>query len=503
MVEKDTKNLYEQYVAVMQKVADLKYASALLQWDQETYMPPKGAVARGRQIATLSETAHQFFTNPGNDDLMKELLSRSELSDTQRKNVKLSHEDYIKQNKYDSAFVRKMAETVNKSFHSWLEARKANDFRIFAPNLSALIELKKQEAELLGYDQHPYDALLNEHDKGSTVKKVDEIFHSIKGPLKELLDRIQKQEQVDDRFLHRIYPKDKQWAFGMELLKLAGYDFERGRQDISEHPFSISFNANDVRVTTRINEKDLAGMTWSCIHELGHAFYEMGLPDEQYGLPLGEAISYTIHESQSRLWENHVGRSKIFCESWFPLFQSYFPDQMADVTSDSLYKAINKVNPSLIRTEADELTYHFHVMIRYELEKQLLENNLKTADIPGFWKEAYMTYLGVDVTDDKQGCLQDVHWSHGSFGYFPTYSLGSFYASQFYTTATTQIPLLEEHLRARDTKPLLQWLGNQIHRYGRMYTSEELCRKISAEGLNVLHFLRYMLDKYTVIYNLG
>lgn len=502
MVGADTKKLYEQYVSVMQKIADIRYAAGLMQWDQETYMPSKGAVIRGRQIATLSETAHRLFTHPDNAALFTELLNRNELTDKQRKNVELSYVDYIKQNKYDSAFVRKMSETVNKSFHSWLEARKANDFRIFSSDLSELIELKKQEADLLGYAEHPYDALLNEHDKGSTVKKVDEVFNSIKIPLKQLLHRIMNQEQVDDSFLFQHYPKDKQWAFGMELLKQAGYDFESGRQDISEHPFSISFNSNDVRITTRINEKDLSSMTWSCIHELGHAFYEMGLPADQYGLPLGEAISFTIHESQSRLWENHVGRSDTFSESWLPLFKSYFPDQMGEVTATALYKAINKVNPSLIRTEADELTYHFHVMIRYELEKQLLENNLKTADIPIYWNDAYSSYLGVVVPDDKNGCLQDVHWSHGSFGYFPTYSLGSFYASQFYTTATTEIPLLGEQLKNRQTSYLLQWLGNHIYSHGRMFTSEELCRKITGQSLNVDHFMKYVVDKYTVIYNL-
>jgi len=486
----------------MQKVADIRYAGALMQWDQETYMPPKGATSRGRQIATLSETAHQLFTEQYTGDLITELLQRTNLTAKQKKNVQLSHEDYTKQHKYNSQFVRKMAEVVNKSFHSWIEARKANDFRVFAPDLSILIEMKKQEADLLGYKEHRYDALLGEHDKGSTVKKVDEVFNTVRQPLKKILESIQKKTQVDDHFLYQHFPKEKQWAFGMELLKQAGYDFDAGRQDISEHPFSVSFNSNDVRITTRINETDLTSMTWSCIHELGHAFYEQGLPAEEYGLPLGEAISYTIHESQSRLWENHVGRSAVFCESWIPLFHSYFPDQLKNISAEELYKAINKVQPSLIRTEADELTYHFHVMIRYELEKQLLENNLTTSDIPGFWNEAYAKDLGVIVPDDKNGCLQDVHWSHGSFGYFATYSLGSFYASQFYTTATHEIPLLEENLRQRQTFSLLQWLRNQVHSHGRIFTSDELCGRITGEGLNVQHFIRYLIEKYGVIYNI-
>ncbi|HUR10467.1 MAG TPA: carboxypeptidase M32 [Flavitalea sp.] len=395
-----------------------------------------------------------------------------------------------------------MAETINKSFHQWIEARKQNDFSIFLPLLSELVVLKREEAHILGFDDHPYNALLNEHDKGSTVKLIDQVFNSIRTPLKNLLDQIQNQPQVEDKFLFSYYPKDKQWQFGLEMLRRLGYDFNAGRQDISEHPFSVSFNSNDVRITTRINENDLGSMTWSCIHELGHAFYEQGLPDIHYGLPLGEAISYTIHESQSRLWENHVGRSGVFCETWLPLFISYFPGQLKDVSPLDFFAAINKVNPSLIRTEADELTYHFHVMIRYELEKKLVEKSLEVADIPAYWNENYRQLLNVAVPDDLKGCLQDVHWSHGSFGYFPTYSLGSFYASQFYATATREIPLLEESLRKSDTRPLLHWLRNQIHRFGRMYTSEEMSVHITGEGLNVSHFIKYLTDKYRLIYKL-
>lgn len=287
----------------------------------------------------------------------------------------------------------------------------------------------------------------------------------------------------------------------MQLLKEIGFDFEAGRQDISEHPFSISFNCADVRITTRIDESNLSSMVWSCIHELGHAFYEQGLPESEYGLPLGEAASYSIHESQSRLWENHVGRSLAFCEKYLPLLKEYFPEQLKQVNADQFFKAINKVKPSLIRTEADELTYHFHVMIRYEIEKKLIEGSISTKDIPAYWNDHYLQYLGVKVPDDKQGCLQDVHWSHGSFGYFPTYSLGSFYAAQFYGTAAREIPL-EEQIRKGQFQPLLSWLRNAVHQHGRKYPSEELCLKISEKALNTEYFLTYLLDKYRNIYQL-
>ena len=501
MKQLNTTDLYAAYVARMNKTADIRYASALMQWDQETYMPPKGAPYRGQQVATLSEMSHEFFTDAVTGDLLKQLLDRNDLSLSQKKNVELTWEDYSKQKKYDSRFVRTMAEVVNKCFHAWMEARKKNDFKLFAPLLSILINLKKEEAGILGYVEHPYDALLNEHDKGTTVKKIDRVFSGIIQPLKLLLQSINNKPQVNDTFLYQQYSKDSQWAFGMELLQQLGYDFEAGRQDISEHPFSISFNSNDVRITTRISENDLNSMAWSCIHELGHALYEQGLPSTEYGLPLGEAVSYSIHESQSRLWENHVGRSLLFCETFLPLFKKHFPEQFRNIDATQLFGAINKVAPSLIRTEADELTYHFHVIIRYELEKKLLENTLTTEEIPGYWNEQYAYLLGVTVPDDLKGCLQDVHWSHGSFGYFPTYSLGSFYAAQFYATATHGNPLIEKDIRNRNTATLLQWLRNHVYQHGRMFTSEELCVKITGESLNPDHLLKYLTDKYRVIYN--
>ncbi len=500
MTKTPSDKLYQQYTSTMRKIADIRYSSALLQWDQETYLPPKGAAIRGQQIATLSEIAHQYFTDDTLGALLQELSGRDDLSIQEKKNVSLTWEDFSKQKKFSPAFVRELTETVNKSFHSWLEARKANDFGVFAGDLAKLVTLKKQEAQLLGYQHHPYDALLNDYDKGSTVQLLDGVFNTIRQPLKDILDKIQSRPQVSNAFLHRHYPKTQQWAFGMQVLKDLGYDLEAGRQDVSEHPFTINFNSRDVRVTTRIDENDLGNMVWSCIHETGHALYEQGLPDEAYGLPLGEAASLTIHESQSRLWENHVGRSRAFCEHYFPVLQQYFPEQLKDVTVETFYHGINQVAPSLIRTEADEVTYHFHVMIRYELEKQLLGNTLATNDIPAWWNEHYQQYLGVKVPDDKRGCLQDVHWSHGSFGYFPTYSLGSFYAAQFYEKATQSIKGLDTQVQKGDTAALLQWLRKGVHQYGRLYTSEELSAQLSGEVLNIQHFLRYLLDKYKDIY---
>ncbi len=498
----NTQQLYDSYRQQMQRIADVRHASAVLQWDQETYLPPKGAALRGQQLSTLSELAHQLFIDDGLGELLQELMAKGDLDVFQKRNVELTLEDYTKAKKYSSFFVRQLAEQINKTFHAWIEARKQNSFAAYQKDLETLVQLKKEESEILGYQHHPYNAHLNEYEKGATVNLVDKTFDDLLPQLKPLLDKIAAQPQVEDSFLKQHFPKQAQWDWGMHLLKELHFDFEAGRQDISEHPFSTSFGPQDVRVTTRIDEADFTNMTWSCIHEAGHALYEQGLPPEHYGLPLGEACSYSIHESQSRLWENNVGRSLPFWQHYYGQLQQRFPEQLGQNVSLSFYKAINKVAPSLIRTEADEITYHFHVYIRYQLEKSLLEGSLATADIPQFWNEQYKKYLGVTVPDDKRGCLQDVHWSHGSFGYFPTYSLGSFYAAQFFAQVQKAIPGLQQQISQGQVAPLLNWLRTEIHAKGRYFTSEELCRQVTGEGLQVRHFMDYLLTKYTAIYNL-
>ena len=492
--------LYQSYQTKMQQIADIKYASAVLQWDQETYLPPKGNALRGQQIATLSELAHQQFTHSDVGDLLRALHEQAGLDEKQKRNAALSLYDYNKATKFSSSFVRTMSETVNKSFHAWIQARKENSFAIFQQPLDELIQLKKQEADIIGYDKHPYDALMNDYDKGLTVAITDKIFADLKPQLSHLLDIIKNKEQVDDAFLHQHFDKDDQWKFGIEILKRMGFDFEAGRQDISEHPFTTNFNHADVRVTTRIDENDFSNMTWSCIHEGGHALYEQGLPGEAYGLPLGEYCSLSIHESQSRLWENNIGRALPFWQHNFPLLKTFFNTQLADISTEQFYRAINKVSPSLIRTEADELTYHFHVMIRYEIEKMLISGDIKANDIPAYWNEQYQKYLGVTVPDDKRGCLQDVHWSHGSFGYFATYSLGSLYAAQLHAAISKENKSVEKEISTGDNKFLLQWLNNHIYQFGRQYTSEELCKQATGETLNSTHFIRYATEKYTGIY---
>ncbi len=493
-------DLYATYKTKMQKIADVKYAAAVLQWDQETYLPTKGNDFRGRQLATLTEIAHEQFTTETMGALLNELNSKEDLSYSEKRNVQLSLYDYNRNKKIPGNFVRKMSEAVTTSFHAWLKARNDNSFATFQQPLHKIIELKKQEADMLGYEHHPYNALMNDYDKGLTVATVDSIFSNLKPQLLTLLTSIKNKPSVDNSFLYQHFDKDSQWKFGIQMLKQIGFDFDAGRQDISVHPFTTSFNNQDVRVTTKVDENDFGSMTWSCMHEGGHALYEQGLPAKQYGLPLSEYCSLSIHESQSRLWENCVGRGLPFWQHNFTGLKTLFPDQFKNISVDTFYKGINKVQPSLIRTEADELTYHFHVIIRYEIEKMLIDGSITTKDIPAYWNELYQQYLGISVPDDKRGCLQDIHWSHGSFGYFATYSLGSIVAAQLYAAIEKQNGSLNKEIIEGNTRTILNWLRKNIHQHGRQFTSQELCTKVTGEPLNTKYFITYVTKKYDHIY---
>jgi carboxypeptidase Taq len=494
---------YETYKGKMQQIADIRNAIAVLSWDQETYLPEKGAAFRGQQITSLSTIAHELFTSAELGELLESLDNdRLTLDTVAAKNITLSLEDYRKNAKYPADFVAALSKTTNECYHSWINARKEGNYAVFQPVLGKMVELKKQEADILGYEGHPYNALLNEYEKGATTAMLDTIFQDVKTALTPLLRSIEQQPQVKKDFLHLRYERNSQWEFGIQLLKAMGYDMAAGRQDISAHPFTTSFSPQDVRVTTRIDENDFGNMTWSCIHEGGHALYEQGLDPASYGLPSGEATSLGIHESQSRLWENNVGRSQAFWQHHYPQLQHLFPENLGNISLRDFYKAVNLVQPSLIRTEADELTYHFHVMVRYEIEKGLLDGTYRTTELRDVWNSYYQEFLHVTVPDDTQGVLQDIHWSHGSFGYFPTYSLGSFYAAQFFTAAQQQLPDLSGQIAKGEYGALLTWLRQQVHRHGRYYTSNELCEKITGEPLNFKYFLDYATQKFGDIYRL-
>jgi len=483
-----SQTLYGQYRDLTQKAADLNNAAA------------SGFAFRGRQLATLATQAHEIVTSDAYGNLLQDLAAKADLTEDEAHNVRLSFEDYDKNKKLPPEFVDELTNASSICLNAWMTARKENDFSRYAPELDKMIALKRQQADFYGYEEHPYNALMDDYEKGATVGMLDAVFNQVKDKFPSLLKQISSSQQVEDGFFNHFYPQQQQWNLSLLLLRSIGYNFECGRQDMSEHPFTTSFSPKDVRITTRVNENDLASLLWSSIHEGGHALYEQGLPEAQYGLPLGAATSLSIHESQSRLWENCIGRSLPMWKHFYPIYQKVFAEQLSGVTTEGFYKAMNKVQPSLVRTEADELTYHFHVLIRYEIEKLLIGNKLTTADLPAFWNQQYEQYLGITPPDDLQGVLQDVHWSHGSFGYFPTYSLGSFYAAQFYEQALKEISGLEAQLEVGDFKQLLAWLRTNIHQYGRRYRSEELCQKITGRGLDPDAFIRYAQQKYAGIY---
>jgi carboxypeptidase Taq len=499
-MQKDTQQLYTAYQDMTQKAADLQYASAVLGWDQEVYMPPKGFPYRGRQLATLASQAHAFVTSEEYGAILHELAGKEDLTEVEKNNVRLSLEDYERNSKLSPAFVEELTQQTSHSYNAWIQARNENSYGIYAPQLKKMIVLKKVQAELYGYEQHPYNALLDEYEKGATVAMLDPVFKMVQEQLPAVLNKISEAPQVNNDFLHQYFPKQQQWDFSTEVLKKMGYDFEAGRQDYAEHPFTTSFAPTDVRITTRVDEQNFASLLWSSIHEGGHALYEQGLPESEYGMPLGAAASLSIHESQSRLWENCIGRGLSFWKFFYPKLQGYFPQQLSNISLTDFYKGINKVQPSLIRTEADEVTYHFHVMIRYEIEKALIGGSLDPQDVSGAWNDLYDKYLGVKPTDDKHGVLQDVHWCHGSFGYFPTYSLGSFYAAQFFEQAQKEVSVLQHHVEAGEFGELHHWLYEKVHKYGRHYTSEELCRNITGKGLDFSSFMRYIQQKYIGLY---
>jgi carboxypeptidase Taq len=492
----NSENDYAKYVKRMQQIADVKYSIAVLNWDQETYLPRKGAEARARQIATLTGMAHDLFVKPELEELLESLNENQNLDEDERANVRETRRDYLREKKYTTEFVIRMAQATSESFNARLQALEENRFEIFLPSLEKMVDLKREETKILGYSKHPYDALTDQFDPGLTVEKLDVLFADAEKQLLPLINNIVSQPKQVNNFLNKVYNKQKQWEFGIYLLKQMNYDFDAGRQDISGHPFTTSFSPHDVRVTTRIVENDFSNMVWSCIHEGGHALYEQGLKNEFYGLPLGEACSFSIHESQSRLWENCVGRSFAYWKANYAYLQKQFPENLSTIGLDSFYKSINAVKPSLIRTEADELTYHFHIFIRYGLEKKLIEKNLEVKDVKEAWNESYLRYLGLTVPDDKRGVLQDVHWSHGGFGYFPTYSIGSFYAAQFFATAQKQIPSLNGEIEKGNLEPLLGWLRKNIYVHGRKFTSEELCERVTGQKLKFSYFMDYARSKF-------
>ena len=497
MANADVQALREQLAPVF----DVRAALGVLSWDQEVNMPPKGAAARGQQLATLSGIAHRLFTDAKLGDLLKRLREASGLSEDEHKLVAETWHDYDRATKLPDRFVQKFTQETSKAFQAWIGAKRDSDFPAFRPNLETLVDLCRQKADLLGYEGSPYNALLDEFERGMTAEKLRPMFAELATRQSALITKIVRSpKQADLSWLEGEWDTKKQWDFTLRLLRDMGYDFDAGRQDASEHPFTTEFDVHDVRVTTRCYpDKLFPGMSAS-IHEGGHALYEQGMREEDRRTPLGQAISLGIHESQSRLWENLIGQSLPFWQHYGPVLREYFPDQLARVTDDQIYRAINHVEPTLRRLDADECTYNLHIILRFEIEVDLIDGELAVADIPGRWAELMKRYLGLDVPDDARGCLQDVHWSHGAIGYFPTYTLGNLYGAQMIAQIERDVPQLWDQVREGDFRALLGWLREHVHRVGRRKSAVELVRDATRREPGSETYLQYLEKKYGELY---
>ena len=506
----DTTNGFALLNTKLREIQHLRDASAVLSWDQETYMPSGGGPARAEQIALLQTLAHDKFVSADIENLLTPYIDpttglandkASGLDDASKALLRETWRDFSRAKKLPSDFVTKLGRECSLAQQVWAEARQENNFSKFAPNLQTIIDLKFEEVDYIGYIDSPYNTLLDTYEPGSTVAQLNPLFLRLREGLVSLLENIRNAPaHPDDRILYQSYDHDQQLEFGKLVLTKMGYDFTRGRLDVSAHPFTTSFHPTDVRVTTRVFEKDLPSCLSSCIHEGGHGLYEQGLPPEHHGTPLGEALSLGIHESQSRLWENCVGRSRTFWEYFFPLLKNRFPNQLKYTSVEGFYAAMNTVKPSLIRVEADEVTYNLHVMVRFEIEQDVIGQRVSVKDLPDLWRTKMKDYLGIVPERDADGVLQDVHWSFGAFGYFPTYTLGNLYAAMLFTQAKTDVPELESHIAQGNLLALKEWLNDRIHRHGRQYTSEELIKRVTGKTLSAEPFLQTLTEKMQEVY---
>ncbi|MBW6455769.1 MAG: carboxypeptidase M32, partial [Trueperaceae bacterium] len=465
-------------------VAHISQAGALLSWDQSTHMPPGGAEARGRQMATLARLGHQHATDPALVGLVEDLEGDG-LEGDDRALVRETRRMLDRALKMPADLVAAMTRQRVRGRQVWERARREDDFAAFAPELRAMIDLTREQAAALNGEAPAYDVLHDLYERGSTAERVEAVFGPLRDEIVDLARAIRESEvRPDTSVLRRDFPEAAQEAFAVETVRAMGYDFERGRIDRTAHPFATTIGPGDVRITTRYQRNFLSGALFGTIHEAGHGMYNQNLPAEHADTPLGASVSLAIHESQSRLWENLVGRSRAFWEGAYPRLRAAFPGVLDDVPLEAFVAAINDVRPSLIRVEADEVTYHLHVMLRFELERALVEGSLEVDDLPGAWAEKSRELLGIEPPDDRDGCLQDVHWSWGMFGYFPTYSLGTLASVQLWEAMARDLGDLEALVRAGRFAPILAWLVEHVHRHGSRFAPEELLERATGGPLS-------------------
>ncbi len=488
------------------EVNDLNSATAVLQWDQSTYMPPGGAAARGRQMATLGRLAHEKFTDPAIGKLLDELRPYEEslpYDSDDASLIRVTRRAYEKAIKVPPTLLAEVYAHSAAAYQTWAKARPENDFAAVQPYLEKGIEYSRRIADCFpGYD-HIADPLIDFSDEGMKAETLRRIFTELRRELVPLVQAITAAEPADDSCLHQYFPEDKQLAFGLEIIKDYGYDFNRGRQDKTHHPFMTKFSLGDVRITTRVKENDLSEALFSTLHEAGHALYEQGIRMELDGTPLAGGTSSGVHESQSRLWENLVGRSRPFWQHYYPKLQAVFPNQLGNVSLDTFYRAINKVQRSLIRTDADEVTYNLHVMIRFDLELALLEGKLAVKDLPDAWHARYEEDLGVRAPDDRDGVLQDVHWYGGLVGgAFQGYTLGNIMSALFFEKALEAHPEISDEIGRGEFGTLLRWLQENIYQHGSKFTADELIERVTGGPLTIEPYIRYLRHKFGELYPL-
>ena len=490
---------------LLAEIANLKAANTVLGWDQLVYMPGGAAEDRGEQIAALEHIMHAKITSDEIGKLLDELAVDASQMDPESNEVcliRVAKRDHDKQTKVPAEFVTEMARVSTVAQSVWEKAKAHSDFELFRPHLEKLVELRRHYADFFKPWDHVYDPLLDDFEPGMKTAEVQTIFNALRPKQVELIKAISQTKQVDRSFLFLDYPESGQLAFGEKVISKFGYDWNHGRQDKSAHPFTTSFGLNDVRITTRFNTNYLPTAMFGTMHECGHALYELGIDKKFNRSPLANGASMAVHESQSRMWENLIGRSKPFWKHFFPMLQEIFPSQLGNVDLDTFYKGVNAVEPSLIRVEADEATYNLHIMLRLELEITLMEGSLSAKDAPAAWNSKFEEYLGIVPPDEAQGILQDVHWSFGGFGYFPTYALGNLVSAQLWERMNKDIPNLEVQVEKAQFSEILGWLRKNLHVYGAKFKPQELVKKVTGSKITPEPYIHYLESKFKTIYNL-
>ncbi|CAN5621995.1 carboxypeptidase M32 [soil metagenome] len=488
---------WDTLVTKLHELHDFSSALKLLHWDQQVMMPPEGAPGRARAIATIQGAAHRLLTAPEIGELIEQLRTDESLDEIQGASVRVLARDHAKATKLPNELVRAIAETQGLAYAAWTRARPAADFSMLAQHLERLLDLKKQEADALGWTEERYDALLDEYEPGAKTSQLAPMFEELVAGLKPISDGALGREDSGSDWLFASYDEDKQQAFCGWLVEQIGFRTDGGRLDKSPHPFTIGIGSGDVRQTMRTEASGVFGSIYAAMHETGHALYEQGIPTEMRGLPVGRVPSLGMHESQSRLWENQVGRGHAFVDFLLPHLKERFPDELGMVTREDFYRGVNRVRRSFIRVSADELTYNLHVALRFKLELALFRDQLAVADLPAAWNDAMDEQLGIRPENDAEGVLQDMHWSIGAFGYFPTYTLGTLYAAAIYKRAHEELGDLDEELRRGDTSRLLAWLRDKVHGQGYLLQAGELVEKVVGEAVGPGPLLGYLDEKYS------